>query len=759
MNDNPLELQLLGQATVITHGRGITLRTRKGLGLIAYLALEGSTSRGALAETFWGTMNDEDARMNLRRELGRIKQTGFAHVATQGSNLGLPINFECDVSSFQQAIRNERWLEALNLYRGAFLEGVQSEGQSLFDDWLMQTRAQLQDQYLEVLQGRATELEHEHKLSEALALCLKSLALDDLSEHRYRSVIRLQGLLGQREAAIKSYQRLTEMLKREFGLQPLPESVGLMDQIRAVSSVRVASSPAPNPIQTMPLVGREQVWAQLEAAWAKGKFIFLAGEAGMGKTRLMLEFMASKGPFGFLDGRPTDRDQPYSTVVRSMREIFVRRPDVQLEPWMRHALSHLLPELGDGKPVAAIQSEEEQLRLYEAIGLLSYSASNNAAAICSDDFHFWDDATLRATAYGAMKAMQAGQSSKVFTNYRKSELAPFTRGILDNYLQMGFAEEIELKPLTELQTLDLVRQLSGSTTERFSKRLHDVAGGNPFYSLEVLRHLFDIGLLEVRDGQWHTTFDADTADYRELVIPQTLKNTVLERVDRSGAGARRLLEAASLVGIDFRASDLEGATALSDWEQLEVLERAEQSQFITRTQTASGHGFTFSHDLIRRSLREGINPERKALLHRKLGATAIHNAQAPEIIAEHLEQAGRFHEAVPYRLQAAEKLSRVFDHAEALEQYEKMLAYLPEDSSETYLELLCSLAEVCWKLNDIERAKQCFLEAQHLLGSQHPARLKARIWIGLSHCQPAIPTGRDENIWLASSALRQKKPG
>ena len=453
MPDQVMKLQLLGQVSVCVADRPIVLRTRKSLGLLAHLALESSTSRSELAELFWGDMTEEDARMNLRRELGRIKQAGFEHVTTRGSSLALPETLECDVLAFQQAVRNERWLEALNLYRGAFLDGLKSEGQSMFNDWLERTRARLQDQYLEVLQGRATELEHEHKLPEALALCLKSLELDDLSEHRYRFVIRLQGLLGQRETAIKSNQRLTEMLEREFGLQPLPESAQLMDRIRAVPShVRINSSPAPNPIQTMPLVGREQVWAQLESIWEKGKFIFLAGEAGTGKTRLILEFMDSKGPFGFLDGRPTDRDQPYSTVVRSMREIFVRRPDVQLEPWMRQALSHLLPELGVGKHIEVIQSEEELLRLYEAIGLLSYSVSNNAAAICSDDFHFWDDATLRATAYGAMKAMNAGQSSKVFTNYRKSELSPFTRGILDNYLQMGFAEEIELKPLTELQT-------------------------------------------------------------------------------------------------------------------------------------------------------------------------------------------------------------------------------------------------------------------------------------------------------------------
>jgi tetratricopeptide (TPR) repeat protein len=119
------------------------------------------------------------------------------------------------------------------------------------------------------------------------------------------------------------------------------------------------------------------------------------------------------------------------------------------------------------------------------------------------------------------------------------------------------------------------------------------------------------------------------------------------------------------------------------------------------------------------------------LLHRKLGATAIHNAQAPEVIAEHLEQAGRYHEAAPYRLQAAEKLSRVFDHAEALEQYEKMLAYLPQDSSEMHLEVLCLLGSTHLQMSAFDQAKTCFDQAQKLLRFQHPPRLRATIWIGL----------------------------
>jgi DNA-binding SARP family transcriptional activator len=480
MNDNPLELHLLGQPTVITNGHSITLRTRKGLGLIAYLALEGSTPRSELAELFWGDMTDEDARMNLRRELGRIKQSGFEQITTPGSNLGLPETLECDVMAFQQEAQDGHWSAALNLYRGAFLDGLKSEGQSQFDDWLERTRARLQDLYLEVLQERATELEHEHKLSEALALCLKSLALDDLSEHRYRSVIRLQGMLGQREAAIKNFQRLSSMLEREFGLRPLPESVQLIDRIRVVPSVRVASSPAPNPIQMMPLVGREQVWAQLESAWAKGKFMFVSGEAGMGKTRLMHEFMSSKGAYNDLTGYPQDRAQPYSTIARGLRQILARRPNLELEPWLRHELSRLLPELGNGTALEPIRSEDEQHRLFEAIGLLSYGIENSDVALSSDDFHFWDDLSLKATHQAAMKFMKVGEASRCFTAFRNSELSDYGRQMIKHFLDMGFAEQFELKPLTELQTLDLVRQLSGSSAERFSKRLYDVAGGNPF---------------------------------------------------------------------------------------------------------------------------------------------------------------------------------------------------------------------------------------------------------------------------------------
>jgi DNA-binding SARP family transcriptional activator len=754
MNDTILALQLLGKPSVSAAGVGIVLRTRKSLGLLAYLAIEGSTARSELAETFWGDMVEENARMNLRRELGRIKQAGLEQISQHTGGLSLPATLECDVLAFQQAVHDRDWQTALGLYRGVFLDGLEGENQSGFDEWLERIRTRLQDQYLDALQQRAGQLETENNLTEALSLCQQSLGLDELSEHRYRAVIRLQGLLGQRETAIKSFTALQTMLEDEFGLEPMPESVTLIDRIRSLQPVQTSSvaaqnssqNPIQNPVQTMPLVGREAIWAQLESAWNAGKFIFVSGEAGLGKTRLMHDFMGSKGPYNALTGQPYDREQPYSTLVRGLRQVFERRPNLKLEPWLRYELSRLLPELGDGQPITPIRSEEEQHRLFEAIGQISYGLEKSDVALASDDLHFWDDQSLKALHHAATASIRAGGVGQMCIGFRASELPEYGQRLLNHMLETSIAELIELKPFSEVQTLDLMRQLSGSTAERFSKRLYDVAGGNPFYTLEVLRHLFDIGALEVRDGQWHTAFDADTADYRELTIPQTLKNTVLERVDRAGAGARRLLEAASLVGLEFRSDDLEGATALSDWEQLEVLEQAEAAQFIARVQNTSSSqagsqaGFSFSHDLIRRSLRDGLSPARKELLHRKLGATAIRNSLSPDVIADHLEQAQQFTAATPYRLRIADNLRRTYDFNEALICYEKILNYsgqsrqsVPIDESqlEVQLEVLCCMGDVYCQTDRYANGKTYFDRARSLLQDRHSPDLKATVWVGV----------------------------
>ena len=118
---NPgLELSLLGLARVQVNSLEVNLATRKALGLLAYLALEGTTTRSKLADLFWSNMDEDAARNNLRKEVFRLRETPlreFLEVSTNSLNLRA---IKLDLTMF---LESEDDL-ALEVYTGDFLAGI-----------------------------------------------------------------------------------------------------------------------------------------------------------------------------------------------------------------------------------------------------------------------------------------------------------------------------------------------------------------------------------------------------------------------------------------------------------------------------------------------------------------------------------------------------------------------------------------------------------------------------------------------------------
>jgi tetratricopeptide (TPR) repeat protein len=129
--------------------------------------------------------------------------------------------------------------------------------------------------------------------------------------------------------------------------------------------------------------------------------------------------------------------------------------------------------------------------------------------------------------------------------------------------------------------------------------------------------------------------------------------------------SRRVLEAATINNAPFALEDIQGATALSEWENLEGLERAVQAQVVWQKDNL----YQFTHDLTRLALESAISQERKQFIHRKLAATLEPRSTAPARIAWHLEQAGQQTQAVMWRIQAAQAAEQVFAYQEAQTQY------------------------------------------------------------------------------------------
>lgn len=713
-----LELRLLGPPELHLNGQKLVLPTRKLWAMVVYLAAQGRpVERGKLAGLLWDQADEERARGNLRQELYRLRGSpAEALLVVNPDTLALG-GHASDLIETTRCLEQADWEGVLACFRGEFAAGLSVRGAPTFEDWLLLEREHWQGLWREAARKRAKELEAARpEEAQALLRCL--LEADPFQEDLQRTLLALTAQVEGAAAALGRYERYRALLQREFSLEPLPETLELVERLRrgqAPPPAPASEAPPsiPQALEHPPLVGREREWEQMDAAWQTGKALYLSGPPGVGKTRLMLEFARSKGQFLLLEGRPSDSGIPYAFHTRALRQTLSLLGATELPSWVRQEVSRLVPELAEAPP-PPITSEEGKLRLLEAITeVIRQLARAGVGIVVADDLQFVTDAaSLEVSAY-AMARVLPERLSYPITAFRGEELIPPIREAILQQVERGLAVLIELKPLAPEGVGALVRVLSGSEARLFSRRLYNATGGNPLFALETLKELFASGDLRVEEGIWSTPYDEATEDYRELPLPRSVQAAVNRRVDRLGGAVRRLLEAASLAGEGFSLEELSGATALSDWEALEAAEVAVRASLLQQ----KPDGLGFAHDLLRRALQEGLSLERRKVLHRKLAETLARLDGAPTRVARHLEQAGRPKEAVPWRLKAAEAAQAIYANREALNQYDKALA----DGAEgpTAFEVHAARAELYRLLDEQEGWQEelrALEESAHSLG-------------------------------------------
>jgi DNA-binding SARP family transcriptional activator len=666
----PLELRLLGAPAVLLDGEEVPLATRKALALVAYLALEGVTPRGKLADVLWSDMSEDAARNNLRKELFRLRETPLRD-ALQVSPTKLELSAQVSVDAMRFVHASAAGDEsALEMYGGALLEGLELTGAAGFEAWLEDKRPVVTEARQKLLEARAARLESAGDWRGALEARRALLEMDVLQESHHREIMELHWRLGERGAALEAFDRLAQTLERELGLTPLPETLTLLSRIQR-GAAEEPSHPQPVPsslpnLSRPPLVGRETAWHWLTAR-GDGLSLIL-GEVGVGKTRLAEDALE---PALTLRGFESARGTPLYPVAEALRGALPRLQG--LEDIWRLEVARLLPELLRSGEREAVASSDGRARFLEALTRAVTLALGEHGTLLLDDLHLFDPSSLEFVTHLVRRAPER----RFVATARQFELLENTdaQNTLVSLERDGLLARLEMAAFTEAQTLSLLQSLSGGSARLFARRLQEATGGNALFTLETLRGLFESGSLQLEaDGAWVTPFDDATEDYTELPIPPNVLELALRRVTHLGGAVRRSLEVAALCGEPFEMNDLSGATALSEWEQLEALERALSAQVVR----LEPRGYRFSHDVLRRSLLSAQSLERQRLTHRRLADTLIRNAAAPARIARHLELGGRETEAAPWHVRAAETASAVYAHLEARRHYERALELTPD---------------------------------------------------------------------------------
>jgi tetratricopeptide (TPR) repeat protein len=565
------------------------------------------------------------------------------------------------------------------------LEGFNVPGAIGFEDWLETSRERFSGLLGRALVNRVRALETLGDLRAAVQTQQRLVALDSLQESATRELMRLHAKLGDRVAALEAFDRFEQILKSELGLQPLPETIALARRIEVVQDDEPAPQPeTPNSprLERPPLVGRDVAWSWLEQPHSGVRLLF--AESGVGKTRLATDFARTRGFTFTMRGFEAASSTPLYPIAEALRSRLEQDSSwlEDLDPGWRREAARLVPELwpertgSDGPP-----SSEGRARFLEGLTRAVLAAMPRPATLLLDDLHWFDASSLELISHLIRKLEADVLILATARPFEVSENSTVT-STLTALEREGKLERYQLEPLTGAQTRALIQALSGERAERFSERLHNATGGNVLFALETLRGLFSEGLLRLADdGGWITPFDESTEDYTELPIPSHVREIALARIARLGPACGRWLEASSLAGEPFEAGWMEGATALSEWESLEALERAVQAQVLETTGPAGSNSgeYRFIHDLVRRSLSDGLSLERRKLIHRRLATNLISERAAPGLIADHLESAGRNQEAIQWHVKAFEAAQSVYAHAEARARIARALVLEPDD--------------------------------------------------------------------------------
>jgi len=502
-------------------------------------------------------------------------------------------------------------------------------------------------------------------------------------------------------------------------LKGLPEPVATCAVAWEALAAGVPLPPRLGSRPAFAMFGRGEEAEMLALAWAKARdgqrqVVLLAGEPGIGKTRLATEAARAahaEGGVVLFGGCDEDIGLPYRPFVEALRHYVAHAPDEVLAAHVqthRGELARLVPELARRIPdlpaPQVAEAETERFLLFEAVtGLLACASQERPLVLVLDDVQ-WAGAPELLLLKHIVRSTEPMRLLVIGT-YRDSDLSrshPLTAVLADLRRETG-VERVSLQGLDDAAVETLVAAVARHELDdaliAFAHAIRRETEGNPFFIGEVIRHLVESGALFEAGGRW--TYRGEIAG---LGIPEGVREVIGRRLGRLSEATSRMLGLAAVIGRQFDVPLLAKIAETSEDAVLDALDEATAAALVSEVRSSAAQ-FAFRHALIRTTLYEELSATRRARLHRRVGEALEDLVQATpgtriEELAHHwlaATQAADAAKAIGYARQAGERALAGLAFEEAAAHFERALAVLEprdEDGRRLRCDLLLALGDV-----------------------------------------------------------------
>jgi DNA-binding SARP family transcriptional activator len=779
-----LKILLLGTPVILYEDQPLRIQRRQLRTMLCYLACQPEgIGRGEILGRFWPDKTESVGRRQLREVLSKLRAQIPDPEILQTDLDRVWLNRECvysDVIEYQELVQPlprffelpqvksslpdnlaDRLEQAVRLWRSAdFWSGERSSSSPEFDNWLQETAASLQFNRVQNLERLANHFAALTEFDRAIFYTQKALETDEYNEELQEQLLSWLYQAGRISEAQTFYSYLMDVYKREYD-EDLPESFKHTVHLAAQYTFE---DQKPTDIQwrlesnrNQHFVGRAEELQLLKKKFLQGDVVFIIGEAGAGKTRLVQQFFNTherKPRLLLATCHPLESDLPLHPLIDLIRNYIKEEDWITLEPQWLQALSVLAPGIvrSPKSSFVSTASSPDQSRsiLFEAIRQLFMAVSRSSRILFVLDDAQWSD-------LGTLEVVKYLIERSFFTNHGLC-IVNARPDIQNSQIQEQFFVNQQHFPITRIdldfmdreEIAELVRYTLGQTpTEAFLQRISEATGGNPLFIIETINAL----LISTSD---YSTIQ----DQSDLPLANSISLIVKEKEANISEAARRVLSIAAICGMKFQIEVLELIEGVDPDDLVRSLEELEDQRLIQPVLKPGLPGwYSFVHSLIREAVTSRLSHARQCLLHNQI-ATAMSASQShiskqqASVIARHYEEAGRPLPAFRNWVKAGQyarglfatfEAYAAFRHADSIRS--RMESALSEDD---LYSLYSEWGDLAYTVMDLPTLTECYT-AMHSAGEQK----KSSLLIGAGLSGLAVPAALSLDIERALVLLEQ----